>query len=52
MEIIITYFVNAIKAILKYFGFEMDAETESNLDSMFGGLKDFAPETEKGSLDM
>lgn len=52
MEAIIKYFVDAIKAILAYFGIVLDEETESNIDSMIGGIKDFEPSTPAGSLDI
>lgn len=52
MEIIIKYFVDAIKAILTLFGVELDETFTSNLESMVGGLKDFKPETESGSVSL
>ena len=52
MDIIIGYFVAAIKAVLGLFGIAADEEFISNLESMFGGLKDFAPVTPEGSIDM
>ena len=49
MEIIIGYFVKAIKAILTALGVEFDA---SGLEAIFGEIKEFKPETEKGSIDV
>ena len=52
MDIIIGYFVAAIKAILTLFGVEIDEEFASNLESMVGGLESFKPETEEGSVSL
>ena len=49
MEIIIGYFVKAIKAILTALGVEFDA---SGLEAIFGEIKDFEPKTEKDSFDL
>mgnify|MGYP003306550428 CR=1 FL=1 len=46
MEIIINYFVEAIKALLSIFGKEFDAEVEDNLRSMFGGMFGYKPEVD------
>lgn len=46
MDIIIGYFVAAIKALLAIFGKEIDPEVESNLESMFGGMFGYTPEVE------
>ncbi len=46
MEKIIEYFVAAIKALLVIFGVEVDAEVESNLESMFGGMLGYEPEVD------
>ena len=47
MAVIIDYFVAAVKAILAFFGKEVDAEVESNLESMFGGIFGYEPEVTK-----
>lgn len=52
MEYIIKYFKAALAAILAIFGITLDEEFSSNLESMFGGLKDFEPESEAGTIDM
>ena len=49
MEIIIGYYVKAIKAILTALGVEFDA---SGLEDIFGEIKEFDPETKPGSIDM
>lgn len=46
MDIIIGYFVAAIKALLSIFGKELDPEVESNLESMFSGMFGYEPEVE------
>ncbi len=43
MEIIIGYFVAAIKAILAIFGVEFNEETEDNLENMFDNITGFEP---------
>lgn len=52
MEIIIEYFVAAIKALLTLFGVEIDEKFADNTESMVGGLKGFDPETEEGSVSL
>lgn len=54
MEIIVKYFVEAIKALLALFGVTADEEFMSNLESMFDNMKDAAdaPETEAGSVKL
>lgn len=52
MELIINYFVAAVKAILGLFGTELGEEFEDNIRSMIDGLKGFEPESEAGSIDM
>lgn len=52
MEIIIEYFVSAVKAILGLFNVALDEEFEDNIRSMIGGLVGFEPETEAGAIDM
>lgn len=44
MDIIINYFVAALKAILTIFGKEVDAEVEDNLRTMIGNLFGYEPE--------
>ena len=52
MEAIIKYFKAAIVAILALFGITVDEEFGSNLESMFGGLGEYEPENEAGTIDM
>ena len=47
MEIIINYFVAALKAILAIFGKETDAEVEDNLRTMIGNLFGYEPEVQE-----
>ena len=52
MDKIIGFFKDALVSLLALFGIAVDEEFASNLESMFGGLKDYKPETEKDSIKL
>ena len=44
MTSIIEYFVAAVKAVLAFFGKEVDVEVEDNIRTMLGNLFGYKPE--------